>query len=211
VNEFFLNTVRAAYLVSRRLVGQGLDAFYNIRTEGDLPFRWRAACADGVRYEPTSWFLARKIIERLQPSSEDIIYDIGCGKGRMLALFAQLPVQLVVGIELDPDLARIAESNARKVRFRRAPITVLNANAVDVDYDQGTVFYMFNPFGYETTRLVFERIGQSLRRRPRRIKLALYSPQSPDMLQRIEWLDWILSETKPVLVRARRVLFAVSR
>ena len=47
-------------------------------------------------------------------SSDDILYDMGCGDGRLLIEAAkQRRVRRAVGIELNPTLAQLAEQNVR--------------------------------------------------------------------------------------------------
>ena len=47
------------------------------------------------------------------------LVDIGCGKGRVLLLASELEFHQIVGVELDPDLVRIARKNLRKFGRKR--------------------------------------------------------------------------------------------
>ena len=47
------------------------------------------------------------------------LVDIGCGKGRVLMMAAAYPFREMVGVELNPALARVARKNLKKFRRRR--------------------------------------------------------------------------------------------
>jgi SAM-dependent methyltransferase len=86
-------------------------------------------------------------LERLfagaEVSPDDVIVDVGCGKGRAINWFlSQYPRNRIVGIELDPDVcARTAK------RLRKHPnVAVLCGDATELLPADGTLFYLFNPF-----------------------------------------------------------------
>lgn len=65
------------------------------------------------------------------PSSWSFV-DLGCGKGRALAVASELPFRRIVGMEINPDLCKIAERNARIIATRhpgRTPIEVVEGDA----------------------------------------------------------------------------------
>ncbi|MDD2673183.1 MAG: class I SAM-dependent methyltransferase, partial [Syntrophales bacterium] len=107
---------------------------------------------------------------------DDIFYDIGCGMGRILCLASRLPVRMCIGIEIVPELAAIAEGNARMLRGRRSEIQVRIANAAEADYSDGTIYCMFNPFGAATMEKVLSRIGETLQESPRPVRLGYFNP-----------------------------------
>ncbi len=77
-----------------------------------------------VRYEPSPPDVVRAMLRLAEVTSRDVVYDLGCGDGRIVITAAKEFGARGVGIDIDP--ARIAESeeNARKagvsgrVRFR---------------------------------------------------------------------------------------------
>ncbi len=80
--------------------------------------------APDVRYEPSSPEIVRAMLRLAGVTSRDVVYDLGCGDGRIPIAAAKEFGARAVGIDIDPQ--RIAESieNARKadvgrrVRFR---------------------------------------------------------------------------------------------
>ncbi|HSB03548.1 MAG TPA: class I SAM-dependent methyltransferase [Thermodesulfobacteriota bacterium] len=67
-----------------------------------------------VPYEPSSEEVVRAMLEIAKVDKNDLVYDLGCGDGRIVIAAAQKTGARGVGVDLDP--ARIRESleNARK-------------------------------------------------------------------------------------------------
>jgi SAM-dependent methyltransferase len=199
------------YFASLRLIGKAYDLYYKIRTESVEPFRLWAACSDGGRYEPTPYWLLPKIIDKLNPLPDDVVFDLGCGKGRFVAYISRYRVRQIVGVEIDQTLAAIAIENTNRVRGRRSPVQILNENVINTDIDSGTLFFMFNPFGAETLGLVLSRIWESVLARPRRVRIAYYHPKFKYLFDASRWLECSIWEKHFWLRRTQRVLFATSK
>ena len=161
-----------------------LDALLNIRTRarpGTTPPGSRFG--DAVAFSHLDYAVIRTVMRAIPVSRDDVFVDVGCGKGRLLCLFARRPLKKCIGIEIDRDLAHIAAANARSLRGRRCPIEIVTGDAVDADYSEATVIWFGNPFGQRTMRHVAERIRASLIAAPRRVRIihfrTVYDPQ-PD-------------------------------
>ncbi len=109
-----------------------------------------------------------RIIRLVKPKPDDVVFVLGCGKGRALCHFARCHVSRVVGIEISKFLSEVSKSNAQSLRRPHAPIEILNMDAATADLSEGTIFFMFNPFGPETLRDVIENIE--------RARIALWKP-----------------------------------
>ena len=84
------------------------------------------------------------LFEHVDVADDDVIVDIGCGKGRALNWFlSRHPGHTIYGIELDPDVC--ARTKRRLRRFSN--VTVLCGDAANLIPAEGTLFYLFNPFG----------------------------------------------------------------
>jgi SAM-dependent methyltransferase len=104
-------------------------------------------------YQPSSSVLFSKAMGRLGIAPDGLhLLDVGCGKGRAMVLAAELGFATVTGIDIDPDLCRMAQENIDRVRDR-FPATVFSvevADAVRFGVPDGVdVAYLFNPFGKE--------------------------------------------------------------
>ena len=143
---------------------------------------------DANKSEPLGYWLIRRTIRHLDLQPHDIVYDIGCGKGRPLCLFAREDITRCVGIELDPALARIAQDNIAALAGRRAEACVIQGDAASVNCDDGTVFWLFNPFGPRTLSTFVNHLKQSVEAHPRAIRLCYVTPAAEFILARSGWL-----------------------
>lgn len=82
---------------------------------------------------------------RIKP--DDVLVDIGCGKGRVLNWWLRQKLDnRIIGVELDWKIAA-----ATQKRLQHYPnVTILAGDAVKLIPPEGTLFYLFNPFGEET-------------------------------------------------------------
>jgi len=98
---------------------------------------------------------------RLKPAApidEFTFVDLGAGMGRALLLAAEFPFRSVVGVELNPTLARIGRRNMalwRKAGRARSPMRMLCGDAAEFELPPGPcVVFLFNPFGAPVLRRV---------------------------------------------------------
>ena len=113
-------------------------------------------------------------------------------------------ISRVVGIELDRPLCQIARQNADRMRGRHAPIDVRCEDASSADLSDGTIYYLYNPFGPETMRDVLGRIRRALADRPRRVRVVYHNSVHEDLMRSCEWLE--LTDVFKTL-RGQRVTF----
>ena len=69
--------------------------------------------ADVSNYSGSQPSIVRRALEQIPGPERYALVDLGCGKGRVLAVASELPFRRVVGVELSPILARAARRNAR--------------------------------------------------------------------------------------------------
>jgi hypothetical protein len=80
------------------------------------------------------------------------LIDVGCGKGRAVMLGSAMPFRDVIGIELHPELARIATANLDRWSMRAdavSPASIVCADAPTVIgslLNGATLLYVYNPF-----------------------------------------------------------------
>jgi precorrin-6B methylase 2 len=143
---------------------------------------------DQHTYLPTDYLAIAYLFAPIAFGPQDVFVDIGCGLGRAVLMAARRPIRRAIGIEFDPPLALVAEQNARHLRGARAPIEIRNQDATDADYTEGTIFWMYHPFGKATMQIVLERLHQSLGSSPRRILIAYVNPELASQLDAQGWL-----------------------
>src|SRR5262249_28282773 len=82
----------------------------------------------------------------LRVTADDVLVDIGCGKGRVINHWLMSGHRnRMVGIEIDDDIAR----EARRRLQKHANVTILTGDAVSLFPADGTKFYLWNSFQTE--------------------------------------------------------------
>ncbi len=101
-----------------------------------------AARAPDVPYEPTPQGVVAQMLQLAQVRASDVVYDLGCGDGRVVIEAAKRYGARGVGIDIDPQ--RIAEANANA---RAAGVTHLVefrlADLFETDLREATVVTLY--------------------------------------------------------------------
>jgi SAM-dependent methyltransferase len=168
---------RAVILVRERW----FDARYGVDTSGRVPPHDLGTYGDAKRYQGTLPHLFHEIIRRLniQPRLFTFV-DVGCGKGRVVVLAAQIGFRRVVGIDVSPGLVEVARKNLQ-VRGLEASVEVLDATDLSFPTEP-FVLYLFNPFGEATLRTLAARLRHSLQATPRPAILVYVYPVHREVL-----------------------------
>ncbi|MFA5160527.1 MAG: methyltransferase domain-containing protein [Candidatus Omnitrophota bacterium] len=175
--RIWLARVKAAYL-DKKL---GIEA-----KEDKSPVTWGSS--GNSPYQPTPYGRLEKTMRFLKPSGEDVFVDLGCGKGRAVFFAATHKFKKVIGVEINKKLYDVALQNAGKLKFQGSPSEFINSNAADFDPKEGTVFFMYNPFGAPTLKKVLSNIKDSLASNPRKIRIVYYTPCLRHLLDEQDWL-----------------------
>jgi SAM-dependent methyltransferase len=134
-------------------------------------------------YDPAPWRTLDRAMRlaSLQAAGASFV-DLGCGKGRVLLSALAYPFARVVGVELSPTLAKIAEQNLRAARLpvrRACSSQVVCGDAREFPLPEGpSVAFFYNPFPIGTMLIVLENIGHSYLKDPRGICLIFYACSS---------------------------------
>ena len=163
-----------------------LDAIAETGTHGDAD-----TLAHAVEYRGTSGVDAAAMLSRLPidlPSTHFV--DLGCGKGRVLAIARSMPFASVTGVEFCPDLARTAEANLSTARLpqRSGPAHVIEGDARTTDWPAGPlVVYLYNPFGRAILDAVERSLAASLIAHPRPCTIVYANPQHTATFETPDW------------------------
>lgn len=177
------------------------DIYLRIETNDRLPQEvnqqklWPYAKPDkkakyqgSIVYQAADYLNIRRMLRVLRPNQNDVFYDIGCGKGRVICMVAHLSLRRVVGIELQDFLCEVARRNVERLRGRKATLEIRCEDAAKTDLSDGTIYFMYNPFGEETMQEVLSNIERSLSINPRRIKIVYYNPFFEKVFRASGWL-----------------------
>lgn len=95
-----------------------------------------------IAYIPTPEDVVDALLDLAQVGPEDVLYDLGCGDGRLLIRAAQRWGTRGVGIDIDP--ARIAQTDAIvKVHGLSKQIELRQENLYDTELQPATVVALY--------------------------------------------------------------------
>jgi SAM-dependent methyltransferase len=186
------------------------DLRYGVDTSGLV---WGADLKTGSRSDawntayyaiPTSVFhrVMAQLPETLLRSATFI--DLGCGKGRAVLLASEYPFAQIVGVEIAPQLHRVAVDNvarytaARQAEGRSAcpPVQVLLEDAAEYPFPVGPlVVYLYHPFCRPVLDKVIANLSQSLAHDPRKVAVLYINHELHDVLDRAPFLQQVWSAT----------------
>jgi SAM-dependent methyltransferase len=95
-----------------------------------------------VVYVGTAYDLISKMLQMAQPKKSDIVYDLGCGDGRILVLAAQKYGCRGVGYDIDP--VRIQDSRENVARNHVGKlVTIIQEDIFTVDLSKADVIPLY--------------------------------------------------------------------
>lgn len=178
--------------MARNIEAFSYDLLLNVNTMHSMRFSGKYGFfKDSHHYEPPAHSTIKGIIKLIKPSFQDTVYVLGSGKGRSAFHFARLRIKKVVGIEISDELYEISKNNAERVRGLKSPIVFLMSDVVDVDFGDGTIFFMFNPFGEKTLSTVLNKIESICKNSKQRILIIYVHPTYSYILDQKSWLSKI--------------------
>ena len=95
-----------------------------------------------VIYLPSPPKVVDKMLEVAGVGALDLVYDLGCGDGRILVTAALRFGARCVGVEVDPLLAGMARDNAERNGVGHL-VTIEERSFFDVDFSQASVVMLF--------------------------------------------------------------------
>jgi hypothetical protein len=119
--------------------------------------------------------LLSDLLNQMEIVADDMALDIGSGKGGAMATLAQYPFRNVDGVEINPGLVETARRNLARLNLSHCRLFVADATTF-TSLDQYTYLFMYNPFPQAVLDHVLSNIEESLRRRPRVLRLIYSNP-----------------------------------
>jgi hypothetical protein len=181
-----VNRLIGLALLLNRVPDHIFDYLFGVSTWGCI-FRGASVFAgrDNCAYEGSQWLPTRSALKELAPGPSDVFVDLGSGKGKVLLIAGRLPLQRVVGVEIDEELSECANRNIRQAKPRLRAQSVESVAASVLDWpipDETSIIYLSNPFIGQTFRSTVNRIIESYDRLPRTLHIVYYYPWEHDWL-----------------------------
>ncbi len=139
----------------------------------------------------------------IEPLSRYTFIDLGCGKGRAVLLANQLPFLGILGIELDPTLARIAAQNLTHWQHTQPhplpPTRILCDDAAAVALP-GTpcVLYLYNPFHPTVVAQLLDHLRFTLGDKPAPLDILYFTPAAGSLFAAHPCLQHLWTESIPI-------------
>jgi SAM-dependent methyltransferase len=95
-----------------------------------------------VPYVPTPQHVVEAMLELGEIKPADVVYDLGCGDGRIVVTAAQKYKARGTGIDINPERIKEAEENARKGGVARR-VRFLEQNLFDADVHDATLVTLY--------------------------------------------------------------------
>jgi SAM-dependent methyltransferase len=95
-----------------------------------------------IHYTPTRQNIAEAMLSLAGAGSDDVVYDLGSGDGRLPILAAQLHGARGVGIEIDPKLVALARANATQAGVGDR-VTFIEGDLFAADISKATVVTLY--------------------------------------------------------------------
>lgn len=150
-------------------------------TSGTVGWRERLRGLFHSPYQPTDPALFQEMMASLAFDFEPFTFlDLGSGKGRTLLMASEYRFRRIVGVELLPELHRVAVENLARYKSESQKCFAREAicgDAVDYSFpDEPLVLYLFNPLPESGLRQVIFNLDRSLKACPRALYVLYHNP-----------------------------------
>ena len=158
-------------------------------------------------YQPTEPALFHEMLSSLPVTYADFTFiDLGSGKGRTLMMASDYPFRRIVGVELLPELNRIAQENLRKYSSPNQKCFAFESICADAQAfqfpDARFVLYLFNPLPEAGLGTVIANLERSLHEHPRLAFVLYHNPLLEHVLEHSSFLKKVSATHQYILYRA---------
>jgi predicted RNA methylase len=174
------------------------DLEYGVRTSGLVAGRHLGSGHRHDRHNTAYYAVAPSVFKAMivrwrrshppAPIDEYMFIDFGAGMGRAVMMAAEFPFRQVVGVELNPTLARIARRNMalwRAAGRALAPSRILRQDAVQFRFPAGPcVAFLFNPFGAPVMHKLMASIAAAFAGRRGQLDLIYVNNEQESVIRR---------------------------
>jgi SAM-dependent methyltransferase len=177
-------------------------------TSGSVGWRERLLGIFHSPYQPTDAALFHQMMSSLPIDfSQFTFVDLGSGKGRTLLMASEYPFRRIVGVEILPELHRVARENIvlyKSESQKCAVIEAICADAAEFIFSTGPLMlFLFNPLPESGLRRAIKNLEENLDRNPREVYVLYHNPEQEDVLLNCAALARIAMTEQYSLYRTR--------
>jgi SAM-dependent methyltransferase len=149
---------------------QGRDAWLDVVLGLDaLPDDGPALPRGCVPYIPCTVDALLRVVEGARIGPADVFVDIGAGAGRAATLVHLLTGATAIGIEIQPELVRVARELASRFGLARVSYVEGDGAALAAEITTGTVYFLYCPFSGDRLAKVLAALETLAHARPIRV------------------------------------------
>jgi ubiquinone/menaquinone biosynthesis C-methylase UbiE len=93
-------------------------------------------------FVPSPQEVVDKMLEMAGVKKDDMVYDLGCGDGRIIITAAQKFGAHATGVELDPELFKKTQEHIHRLKLD-GQVKVIHGNLLDIDLSPATVVTLY--------------------------------------------------------------------
>jgi hypothetical protein len=139
--------------------------------------------APSVLIDLIDWWRATQLVA---PPYDYTFLDLGAGMGRGMLVASRMPFREVIGVEIHPDLAAIAQKNIRTWELAgraRCPLRIVEQDVTEYQFPAGPcVAYLFNPFREPVLRALLKHLEQQFAGRHGQLDLLYANDEFEEVL-----------------------------
>jgi SAM-dependent methyltransferase len=146
---------------------RSFDRKYGVRTSGHIELSETSFDASKLNkatsYGPVNAWGFRKLLQILDLPKPYSFVDLGCGLGRACIIAAEYGFGKVTGVELAPELCKVARENVANCRIsdaRSIPVKIIEGDVLDYcDHSEDDVYFMYRAFSLDFFRDVLAKLA----------------------------------------------------
>jgi predicted RNA methylase len=93
-------------------------------------------------FVPTPFEVVERMLQLAEVTSQDVVYDLGCGDGRIVIAAARLSGARGVGVDIEPYRVSESQSNAQAAGVEHL-VTFKQQDAMTLDLSEATVVMVY--------------------------------------------------------------------
>ncbi|MBI4212565.1 MAG: class I SAM-dependent methyltransferase [Deltaproteobacteria bacterium] len=139
------------------------DSLHPLKLARQLFRRYMSVKTDLASFAPTPKEVVQKMLRLAEVTASDVVYDLGCGDGRMVVFAAKMCGARGVGVDIDPKRIQEAEVFAQREQVDHR-VEFLRQDVKSIDCSAATVVMLYLPSGaYPLIKPVLEKLRPGTR------------------------------------------------